>query len=197
MVRRTIRCGIDANVENPECRTFEDKPIDIVGANRGIYIAAILTIARAYVAAGRPGTLPPMPSYEAWSNLVRSALVWLGCADPVETMDSSRDDDPVRQDRDRVFDAWRHELAIDKGYLPTELAELAQEQRSYDSTFARPKLRDALLDVAQKKSAVGQIEPRRLGRWLVANENTIAYGLKLRVDKSDWCRVRYSLKPTR
>lgn len=46
LVRRTIRCALDANVENPECRTFRGDPLAAVRRNRGIYIAACLTIAR-------------------------------------------------------------------------------------------------------------------------------------------------------
>jgi hypothetical protein len=85
LVRRTIRCTLDANLENPECRTFRGDPLAAVRRDRGAYIAAALTIARAYIAAGKPGRLPPLPSYEGWSDLVRSPLKWLGYADPVDT----------------------------------------------------------------------------------------------------------------
>ena len=63
-------------------------------ANRGAYIAAALTICRAYIAAGRPNLLPQLASFGEWSDTVRSALVWLGEADPVKSMDTSRADDP-------------------------------------------------------------------------------------------------------
>ena len=55
--------------------------------DRGKYIAACLTICRAYIVAGRPGVLPRLASFEAWSDTVRSALVWLGKADPLDTME--------------------------------------------------------------------------------------------------------------
>ena len=63
-------------------------------ADRGAYIAAALTICRAYRAAGRPGLLPQLASYGEWSDTVRSALVWLGEADPVKSMDTSKAEDP-------------------------------------------------------------------------------------------------------
>ena len=81
-VRRTVQISLDANVENPESRTFTRNPVAEVLADRGRYIAAILTIARAYRVAGLPGKLPPRLSFEDWSDNVRSALVWLGWPDP-------------------------------------------------------------------------------------------------------------------
>jgi hypothetical protein len=137
--------------------------------NRGIYIAACLTIARAYIAAGRPGRLPPLPSYEGWSDLVRSSLVWLGCTDPVSTMNDIRGADPVRQARASVFTAWRDEIGADKSYLlSSQLAELADERYvdRYDQPLIRPTLRAALLAVAAQRKNPGQIDALRLGLWL-------------------------------
>src|SRR5215469_3117697 len=84
MVRRTIACTMDANLENPEGREFKMNPLAMISRDRSKYVAAILTIARAYVAAGKPHPLPPLASFEEWSRLVR------GCADPVETMSGLR-----------------------------------------------------------------------------------------------------------
>ena len=105
MVRRTIECRLDANMESPETRVFRDDPLAKIKQNRGAYVAAVLTIARAYICAGRPGRLPPLASYEAWSDLVRSPLVWLGRGDPVASMSSLRSLDPARQSRAAVFTA--------------------------------------------------------------------------------------------
>ena len=106
MVRRTIECRLDANMETPEARVFTGNPLATITRNRGGYIAAALTIARAYICAGKPGRLPPLAIYEAWSDIVRSALVWLGRADPVASMASLRSTDPVRAARMALFQAW-------------------------------------------------------------------------------------------
>ena len=195
LVRRTVCCTLDANVENPEDRTFRGDPLAAVRRARGDYVAAAITIARAYIAAGKPGRLPPLPSYEGWSDMVRSPLTWLGFADPVETMAAARKADPVRQDRARTFDAWRNDLGVDTAYTTAELIELGTERRSYDGSLAKPGLHAALVEVAQKHGApAGQIEPQRLGKWLTKQENTIATGLKMTVDRSDFRRVRYRLR---
>jgi putative DNA primase/helicase len=188
LVRRTIRCALDANMENPETRTFRGNPLATVRRDRGAYIAAVLTIARAYIATGRSGRLPPLASYEQWSDLVRSSLVWLGFADPVVSMAAARSEDPVRQQRARAFTAWRDEVGLEQGYTTAELIDLADAR-------IRPNFHASLVDAAQKYGApAGQIEPRRLGKWLTKHENTIASGLKLWVDRSDMRRPRYSMR---
>lgn len=194
LVRRTICCKLDANVENPECRTFQGDPLAAVHRDRGSYIAACLTIALAYIAAGKPNRLPPLPSYEGWSDVVRSPLVWLGFADPVETITTARAADPIRQARARIFEAWHGELGQEAHTAP-EIIELAEGRYSYDGSLARPSLHAALIEVAQKLGASGsQLCALRLGRWLTKNENTIAGGLKLTINRTDQRRVRYGIR---
>jgi hypothetical protein len=90
LVRRTITCTLDANMESPETRTFKSNPFADVIEKRGKYIAACLTVARAYTAAGNPDCLPPLPSYEGWSHLVRSSLVWLGNREVIRPVGADR-----------------------------------------------------------------------------------------------------------
>jgi len=193
LVRRTISCALDANMENPEKRTFRTNPLSTVMRNRGAYIAACLTIARAYIAAGKPDRRPPLPSYEGWSDIDRSSLVWLGYPDPVETMEAARGADPVREDRSAVFSAWHCELKMGERYLAADLAERADHRYEYDQSLVAPALRDALLSVAAMRGNAGLIDPRRLGIWLKKNENTIACGFKLTADRSDADRPRWAL----
>ena len=94
LCRRVIRSRLDAQMERPELREFKGDPADMIMADRGKYIAACLTICRAYIAAGRPGRPQKLASFGEWSDTVRSALVWLGEADPVKSMDLSKAEDP-------------------------------------------------------------------------------------------------------
>ena len=48
MTRRVIICTLDAKLERPELRQFKSNPFATVLADRGKYIAAALTIVRAY-----------------------------------------------------------------------------------------------------------------------------------------------------
>jgi hypothetical protein len=106
MVRRTLKCSMDADTEHPETRTFKRNPLAAILADRGKYIAAVLTVCRAYICAGYPGKQAPLASFEAWSDLVRSALVWLERPDPASTIAALRESDPVREARANVFEAW-------------------------------------------------------------------------------------------
>ena len=58
LCRRTITSRLDAQLENPQLRQFKNDPIQTILNDRGKYIAACLTICRAYIVAGRPGVLP-------------------------------------------------------------------------------------------------------------------------------------------
>src|SRR5262249_24846685 len=94
VVRRVLVASLDANMERPELRRFKQDPLALILADRGRYVAACLTIVRAYLKAGCPGELPALASFGDWSRLVRSALVWLGQADPLLTMELARAEDP-------------------------------------------------------------------------------------------------------
>ena len=201
MVRRTIQATLDANMESPEKRVFKANPLAMVMKNRGVYIAACLTVARAYIAAGKPGRLPPLPSYECWSNIVRSSLVWLGYPDPVSTMEAARGADPVREDRAAVFMAWRDGLVLGDAYRVPEIVDQAERRYEFGAetgelsgSLVRPQLHAALLTIAAQRGGGGaKIDARRLGIWLKKNENTIARGLKLTADHSDADRPRWVL----
>jgi putative DNA primase/helicase len=106
LTRRVITVNLDPQMERPELRQFNFDPIERVLAGRGKYIAAALTIGRAYVVAGRPDRLPRLASFEDWSDLVRSSLVWLGKADVVDSMENARAEDPERGELSDLLEAW-------------------------------------------------------------------------------------------
>jgi putative DNA primase/helicase len=186
MVRRTIRCGMDANCESPEKRTFKLNPLAMIRADRGKYVAACLTIARAYVAAGRPNPLTPLPSFEEWSGMVREPLIWLGCSDPVDTMEALRDEDPKSAERCRVFDAWKSTIGV--GKYRTCLTSGIIEKAGQNGVLC-----EALLAVARQR--VGDaIDPTALGKWLSRQEKNIASGCKLMSDRTDKNRPKWYLE---
>jgi hypothetical protein len=78
MVRRGLECNLDTLDERPELRTFQHNPLERVLNDRGAYVAAALTMIRAYIAAGSPSVCKAFGSYAGWSAMVRSPLVWLG-----------------------------------------------------------------------------------------------------------------------
>ncbi|MGI4942041.1 MAG: hypothetical protein ACRYHQ_16020, partial [Janthinobacterium lividum] len=170
MVRRTVVSALDAEMERPELRQFAQDPVAEVLADRGRYVGACLTIVRAYLAAGRPGLLPALASFEDWSALVRSALVWLGEKDPCTSMESAREDDPELTEMREVLALWQQHVGAD-GRTARDIAEEASRrlasQMGEPTDFAAPELRDALLRVAGDR---GTISTRRLSKWLLDHE---------------------------
>ena len=105
VTRRVLLARIDARCERPELRTFKGNPFDEALRNRGLYLWACLTVVLAYRASGMPGRLSGIGDpFQAWSDNVRSALVWLGETDPVQSMEEVRKNDPARQARAQL---WR------------------------------------------------------------------------------------------
>ena len=172
MTRRTIICSLDANVERPELRKFDQDPLQRVMDDRGAFVAAALTIVRAYLVANSPNRLPPVASFTEWSNTVRSALVWLGCADPVVTMEAAREDDPELGELQQVVAAWNGEYGDAPRTLRYACEQALEQTRDEhgDLCASRPALRDALVQVAGERNA---INTKRLGKWFLRHESRI------------------------
>jgi putative DNA primase/helicase len=190
VVRRTIRCALDANCEKPEERTFKSDPLAKIIADRGKYVTACLSIVCAYIAEGRPNKLPPLASYGGWSAAVREPLVWLGCADPVGTMQELHTEDPKAADQHAVFKAWKSAIGVDFD----KHRRRATTKEVIQAAAPNTELREALLSVAGQRFG-SDIDPTKLGQWLCRQENSIAGGCKLLVDRSDVARPRWYLVP--
>lgn len=190
IVRRTILCSLDTGMERPETKQFKDDPVKTVLADRGLYIAAALTVVRAYTIAGCPGTLPVLQSFGDWSRMVRSALVWLGRADPVVTMEKARADDPERSRLRQIVAAWYEAAGVGNPLTTGALIELA-ESKTHTGGFklVHQDLRDALRLVASPPGRV-DIDALRLGKWLGQQSGRIVGDLKIERDED-----RHAKKP--
>jgi len=185
VTRRILRCGLDAQMEEPRKRQFRGNPIATVARDRGRYIAAVLTLVRAYVVAGMPDRPPSIgESFERWSDMVRGALLWLGRADPVLTMDAAHRDDPVLQVRAQVFRAVHY--AVGGEYLSAG----AIIRATYDPPNARTpgerhevavNLKEALELIAKSKQ--GDISDISLGKWFRLNKGMVVEDLVLEGDR--------------
>jgi putative DNA primase/helicase len=158
-IRRTMLCKMDVADEQPEQRRFpKGDPIQTVLADRGRYIADILIIARAYLAyldaGGEPPDVNPYGSFPDWDKFVRQPLIWLRGADPLDCQDGMRAEDPVKQRRISIIEAWRQAF----GNEPKTLAEVARFAMTPPTYFAHPNapqdVQDAELAVFQAEKAV-------------------------------------------
>ena len=205
MTRRAVVCSLDAEMDRPELRTFDFDPIGTVLADRGAYVAAALTVIRAYRIAGSPAVCGPIGSYEDWSDMVRAPLVWLGHADPVASMETAREEDPELSAIRELFGHWQAHLHLSSGYTTNTIIKSACEKQpgaSFDygtQDFTAPEFRDLLLRQAGDGGAVNS---RRLGKWLSRIKGRVVAGhrIEMREDGShgnrfSLCRVVEAAEP--
>jgi len=178
MTRRALRATLDAGVERPELRAFDRDPLAMVTERRGDYVSAGLTVLRAFHIAGRPQQRAPLGSFADWSRWVRDALIWLGEADPCDTMEELRGADPKLEALTSVLEGWREVIGLQPANV-RDVIERATEQRPQlygRAEFLHPEFREALLRVAGEG---GAINGRRLGKWIGSHQNRIVGGLRL------------------
>jgi hypothetical protein len=170
MTRRVILCEMDARMERPELREFnDDHLLDTVRVNRTSLITAALTVLRAWHLARPAEQLKLKPlDFNDWSRRVREALVWLGHDDPGGTMERIRENDPYRADRAAVFMEWHKALGENVTLVRDVIA----------AAFGHPDLYAALKAVAASRNGK-EISPDRLGRWLARNKGSIVNNLTL------------------
>jgi putative DNA primase/helicase len=161
-------CNLESLDERPELREFKRDALKTAAANRAAYVAAGLTVMRAYLAAGAPRVCGPFGSYAEWSTMVRSPLIWLGEPDPVASVDTTQAEDPELADIRELFEWWRDELRLDEDYLSARLVEIANEA---PAGFNSNPFKDLLLRVGGDKD--GDISAKRLGEWLRRNSGRV------------------------
>lgn len=167
--RRFLIIDIDPGVERPEERAFDFDPVREAGSDRAELVRAALTLLRAYVVAGRPKVAKEgsFGGFEDWERWVRDPLVWAGVGDPLAVLAKTRTSDPERTALGATMAALRAAFG-DAWFKAGEAMKRAADEE---------KLREALVEVALGKR--GELEPRRLGRYLEKNKGRVCDGLKL------------------
>jgi hypothetical protein len=178
LTRRALLCRLDAKCERPELREFERDPVAVAKARRGHLTVAALTVLRAYHVAGRPQQGKPLGSFGEWSRWVRDALLWLGEADPVATMEAARASDPRLANLTAVIEQWSAVIG-GAGVTTRALIERATGIVPVGigrEDYAHPDFREALLTIA---GAGGAVNSSKLGYWLRSNRDRVAAGHRI------------------
>ena len=169
IIRRTLMCSMDAGLERPELRAFSTDIIKEATARRGELVAAALTVLRAWHVSGERIELQAFGSFEDWSYRVREPLVWLGRADPCETLAEVRESDPQRGELIAVIEQWKLHMLLDQRYTVQTLIGRALVDQDFHN---------ALLAVAANPSG-GMVNNIRLALWLKRMKGKVVNGLKL------------------
>jgi hypothetical protein len=170
MARRTVTITLDPVCEIPAARTFNNDPVAQVRAGRGRFVSLALTIIRAWIEAGRPATeVKSLATYTDWAALCRQPLLWLGRPDPAFSIFESMAHDPDRETLGHLLQAWQAAF----GDRPVMVREAAV---SFDV-----ELREAIMDIASER---GEINRKRLGKWISRHANRIVDGRRFEKDSA-------------
>ncbi|MGI9491844.1 MAG: toprim domain-containing protein, partial [Geminicoccaceae bacterium] len=190
---RALVCTIDPECERPEEREFKINLHEYVPAHRGEIAAACLTIVKAYWLARKQGDgvqgLTTFGRFEQWSAWIREAVVWLGMADPCQARKLVESRDSVREELGALLEAW-HEMFDSQGQTSGSVVSMIGDPQTDRERF----LRDAILNVASDSR--GQINHRRLGKFISGIEGRIEAGLKFVRSGTSQRAVIWSVLPS-
>lgn len=179
LTTRVVPCTLDPQVERPEEREFNRNLYEWIPAHRPRLVRAVLIVLRGYVVAGRPRQpIKNFARFEDWSGLVRSALVWLGEADPLVGREALEDGDPVRVKLRALLLAW---FAAFKTAPATskEAAQWANATERDDEGTEQPRcpvLREALEEHFTDRK--GAISSNAIGYFLRQHAGRILMGAR-------------------
>jgi len=191
--RRCVSLRLTPADDLPEERTFRVADLEehIRGRRREL-LAAALTILRAHAVAGFPayseanhrlddGTVTTVPvrpkgSFEAWSRVVRMAIIGAGLPDPEQTAKAVREVDS-RHAAQQAFvvalHAWRPGW---NGSARDLVAEVFDDVLAGDAV---EDLRAAMLELAEERNRRGTVSPRLLGLAIRSIRDRWFGGLRL------------------
>jgi len=180
LVRRTLTARMDARMERPELRKFRGDPVASVIGDRGKYVAAIFTIARAYLNSPMVEGGESVAGFEAWAKMVQQPIIWLGWADPMRAMDDARKLDPERSALRERIDALANSVGVGIEFTPARVHSLATQPSEGDMRkFKFPDLLDAYSKDGRTLSA------KSIGRQMMRDRGRVANDLSIELVKSD------------
>jgi hypothetical protein len=187
LARRVFVSRLIPQCESPEERSDFKHP-DLrahVLRERKSLVEAALTILVAYCAAGRPRQVSPLGSFEGWSDHVRSAAVWAGAADPIETNRKARKADPIKRLLPILFQGIRDLDSEKKGISAGDILN----QVNTSVAYANGSLKTAILELCGREGSLP--DSQAFGRFLTKHREVIAGGLQLKERALHGVTLRY------
>jgi hypothetical protein len=141
IARRSLVCRLDARVDRPWERTGFRHPhlLAHVATHRGELLAALLTIARGWIQAGRPaGDNPTLGSFEGWSTTIGGILTHAGIPALLANIAA------FYEAADEDYAEWAGFLEVLHGWAGGQPFTVAELARKLDPIDGLEKLRDAL-----------------------------------------------------
>jgi len=164
--RRVLHVRVETSMEQPEEREdFKHKRlIEWAKENRGPLATAAATIVKAYILAGRPSqSLPQWGSFEGWSDLLRSAVVWAGMPDCGETRQLLREEsDRSANELLTLLAGWEEADPRGDGLTASGAIQLLEKPLKDGEPDLYPTLRSAITEITTR----GKPNARAIGMKL-------------------------------
>jgi hypothetical protein len=175
MSRRIVPIMLDPKLENPFTRVFQKNPLMDIKQNRERYVAAALTIIRAWLCAGSPRTeVKPLNGFEAWANWCRQPQLWLEQPDPCEAVFTSMAQDPEREMLGAFLQVWQ-DCFGQQSRMVREMVAYAEN----NSDEKAKNLYEMLCDIFDGRNG---IDKQKLGNWIKKRAGQIVNGLRFEKD---------------
>ena len=191
--RRVCHVRLESPEERPEERQDFRHPdlLAWVGHNRARLLAAALTILRGYFAAGKPDQdLPAWGSFEGWSTMVRSAVVWVGLPDPGETRLLLQEQaDVAAESMGVILACWEGLDPERRGLTAAEVIHHLYKEPLLTSTEVHADLRDAL------EALLAKPDSRSLGNRLRSYRRRVFQGRFIDHVSKEHHAVRWAVYP--
>lgn len=192
LARRSIIARLEPGCDHPEEREGPRPGVkwrhpDLLGYvrdQRARLLSAALTVVRAYIVAGRPQQNLKAMDFDAWSNLIRSAIVWMGLADPGATVKEVRETDAQADAFELMMECW-----------PGKPGEYLTVAKLLECAATDISWRNAVIQWCTPENGRELPSLRRLGNHLRAIKGAIVNDRKLVSDKKTmhgmtWGQVR-------
>ncbi|MBU0593845.1 MAG: RepB family DNA primase [Gammaproteobacteria bacterium] len=176
LLRRVLTIHVDPRCSTPATISYKGLPVEQVRKNRGVYVAAVLTIIMAWRRAGslRADVENIVTFGGAWSDYCRHPLMWLGHADPATALLEQVKHDPDGDALASLMAAWRAQF----GSTPTTVRKAVDVAYGGDSD-----LFDAMREFPIEER--GEINRSKLGWILKKNANRIVNGFEFQKAEAD------------
>lgn len=172
MTRRCVTIHLDPGCEVPAAREFvRPDLINDVRRDRCKYVAAALTVVRAWIGAGRPHSPgKPLANFGDWSDLCCQPLLWLDQPDPMKSVFDGMAFDPDQLMLGQFLAAWHEQFGED-----AKMVRVAIE-RTRTGHAGAEEFADVLLDITGDRD---NINARKLGKWINRHAGQVVTGFRI------------------
>lgn len=176
LLRRVLTIHVDPRCSTPATISYKGSPVEQVRKNRGVYVAAVLTIILAWRKVGSPrADVENIVTFGgAWADYCRHPLMWLGHTDPATALLEQVKHDPDGDALASLMAAWRAQF----GSTPTTVRKAVDVAYGGDSD-----LFDAMREFPIEER--GEINRSKLGWILKKNANRIVDGFEFHKAEAD------------